>query len=299
MQGYLPLTDLVSVRAGLASFGNNVMAENFPNPNKEERVCFISFLLRGVGFPIHPFLRGLLEHYGIQLHNLTPGSILHISSFIALCELFFGCEGHFELWKKFFCLIPRYQGSGSIFEVGGAEVWRIAGSGYPVGTPKEIYPQWSSEWFYVDDVPLPDPVRMGLPEFTNAPLKKCQNWRPRSPQEEDNREVLYLMGRIKTLAKSGLTIIEVMSICIMRGVQPLQYRGKPMWHFNGEDNATRCGQKGLDSTITLLEILSNLYKGEEEEFLCIKMRDGFSMYNPPNWVSRHLFSRFTYCGVLC
>ena len=88
---------------------------------------------------------------------------------------------------------------------------------------------------------------MGLPEFDNAPLKKHRSWRPPSPQEEDNREVLYLMGRIKTLAKSGLTIIEVMSICIMRGVQPLQYRGKPMWHFNGEDDATRCSRKGPDS----------------------------------------------------
>ena len=56
-QGYLPLTDLVSVRAGLASIGNDVMAENFLNPNKEERVCFVPFLLWGLGFPIHPFLR--------------------------------------------------------------------------------------------------------------------------------------------------------------------------------------------------------------------------------------------------
>ena len=111
------------------------MDENFPNPSQGERVCFTSFLLRGVGFPIHPFLRGLLEHYGIQLHNLTPGSILHISSFVALCELFLGCEAHFKLWKKFFCLVPRHQGCGSIFEVGGADVWRIAGSSYPVGTP--------------------------------------------------------------------------------------------------------------------------------------------------------------------
>ena len=96
-QGYLPLADLVSIRAGLASIGNDVLAENFPNPNKEERVCFIPFLLRGLGFLIHPFLMGLLEFYGIQLHNLTPGSILHISGFVALCELFMGCEAHFEL----------------------------------------------------------------------------------------------------------------------------------------------------------------------------------------------------------
>ena len=90
------------------------------------------------------------------------------------------------------------------------------------------------------------------------------------------------MGRIKILGKSGLTIVEVMAICIMRGVQPLQYRGKPMWHYNGEDDATRCGRKGPNSDTALARILSDLYKGEEEEFLHIKPRDGFSMYNPPS-----------------
>ena len=129
---------------------------------------------------------------------------------------------------------------------------------------------------------------MGLPEFTNAPLKKRCSWRPRSPQEEDSREVLQLMGRIKTLAQSGLTIIKVMSICIMRGVQPLQYRGRPMWHFNREDDATRCGRKGPDSSTALSKILSDLHKGEEEEFIRIKPQDGFSMYNPPSWVSCYL-----------
>ena len=107
------------------------------------------------------------------------------------------------------------------------------------------------------------------------------------------------MSRIKLLAKSGLTIVEVMAICIMRGVQLLQYRGNPMWNYNGTDDATRCGRKGPDSPTALARILSDLYKGEEEDFLHIKPRDGFSMYNPPNWVSRHLFPRSTYCGVLC
>ena len=66
------------------------------------------FLLRGLEIPIPPYLRGVLEFYGIQLHNLTPGSILHISGFVALCELFLGIEAHFELWRKFFlsCSIP-------------------------------------------------------------------------------------------------------------------------------------------------------------------------------------------------
>ena len=61
-----------------------------------------------------------------------------------------------------------------------------------------------------------------------------------------------------------------------------------MRHFNGEDDATRCGRKGPDSATALAKILSDLYNREEEEFLRIKPRDGFSMYNPPSWVSCYL-----------
>ena len=71
-QGCLPDSDLTVTRPGLTSINGQVHAENYPSPQKDERVCFDSFLLRGLGFPIHPFLRGLLEFYGLQLHHLTP-----------------------------------------------------------------------------------------------------------------------------------------------------------------------------------------------------------------------------------
>ena len=58
-----------------------------------------------------------------------------------------------------------------------------------------------------------------------------------------------------------------------------------MWHYNGEDDASRCGRKGLDTLAALATILADLYKGEKEEFTHLKHREGFSMYNPPNWVS--------------
>ena len=77
-------------------------------------------------------------------------------------------------------------------------------------------------------------------------------------------------------------MIEVMATCIMRGVQPLQYRGHPMWDFNGEDDATLYGRKGSGSVADLIKILSTLYKGEEEEFLRVNAQGGFSMYNPPS-----------------
>ena len=114
--------------------------------------------------------------------------------------------------------------------MGEAEVWRIAGTGYLSGTPKKASEEWPSKWFYIEDVALPDPVRMGLPKFSSAPLKKCHSWRPRSLEKEDSAKVRQLMGKIKTLAQSGLSVVEVMATSIARGVQPLQYRGLPMWH---------------------------------------------------------------------
>ena len=170
-KGFLPPAYMVPVRAGIATYNGGEQAERFPSPSQGERVCLIPYLLSGVGFPIHPFLRGLLEFYGLQLHNFTPASILHIAGYVALCELFLGCEAHFELWKRLFCLVPRTQ-RGSLYQVGGAKIWHIAGTGYLSGTPKKSSEDWPSEWFYMEDVPLLDPVRRDLPEFNNAPLKK-------------------------------------------------------------------------------------------------------------------------------
>ena len=84
-------------------------------------------------------------------------------------------------------------------------------------------------------------------------------------------------------------MIGVMAECIMWGVQPLQYRSHPMWDFNREDDATLYGRKGPDSAAALLKILSTLYKGEEEEFLCVNPQGGFSVHNPPSWVSGHIY----------
>ena len=43
-----------------------------------------------------------------------------------------------------------------------------------------------------------------------------------------------------------------------------------MWHYNGEDDASRCGRKSPDTPAALAKILAELFKGEEEEFLRIK-----------------------------
>ena len=58
-----------------------------------------------------------------------------------------------------------------------------------------------------------------------------------------------------------------------------------MWHYNGEDDASRCGHKGPVNFFTLATMLADLFKGEKEDFARLKCREGFSMYNPIDWAS--------------
>ena len=174
--------------------------------------------------------------------------------------MFLGCKAHFELWRKYFCLVPHTSGD-SILEVGGAEVWRIAGMGVSCWDPKE----WTLEWFYIE-VPLFEPIRRGLPEYSDAPLKKRFNWRPKSTSQEESAEVQRLATKMRLLAHNKLTIIDVTVAAITRCVQPLQQRMHPMWRYNRTSDASRCKQKGPDNEVTMAAILADLFKGEEEVF---------------------------------
>ena len=52
-----------------------------PTPRPHERVVFLPHLLRRLGFPIHPFVRGLMFYYSLDFHDLAPNFILNISAF--------------------------------------------------------------------------------------------------------------------------------------------------------------------------------------------------------------------------
>ena len=78
-----------------------------PAPEPVEFVVFVSHLRRGLGFSTDPFVRGLMFYYGLDFHDLAPDSILHISSFIVVCEAFLRITPHFGLWLKTFNVKPK------------------------------------------------------------------------------------------------------------------------------------------------------------------------------------------------
>ena len=69
-----------------------------PTPKPGESVVFMSHFLRGLSFPIDPFVRGLMFYYGLEFHDLALESTLQISSYIVVCESFLHITPHFGLW---------------------------------------------------------------------------------------------------------------------------------------------------------------------------------------------------------
>jgi hypothetical protein len=81
-----------------------------PTEDTHESVIYVPFLLCGLGLPISPFFRGLLDFYRLNLTHLNPNSILQISIYVHLCEAFLGVLPHFGLWKYLYHCRPGMAG---------------------------------------------------------------------------------------------------------------------------------------------------------------------------------------------
>jgi hypothetical protein len=68
--------------------------EAIPSPPTGFRVMFLAFLFHGLSLPAHEFLRELLFVYDVQLHQLTPNSLVNIACLITLCEAFLDIDPH-------------------------------------------------------------------------------------------------------------------------------------------------------------------------------------------------------------
>jgi hypothetical protein len=73
-----------------------------PSPPPGYIVSFVSFHERGFGVPASRFMRAILHHYGVELHNLSPNSISQTAIFVAVCEGYLGIAPHWDLWTHLF-----------------------------------------------------------------------------------------------------------------------------------------------------------------------------------------------------
>ena len=132
-------------------------------PDEGWRVIFLDFLLRGLSLPAHEFLRGLLFVYGVQLHQLTPNSILHIVVFITLCDFFLDIHPHWDMWKRLFAL-RRNASRDVTYDVGGVVIVVRPEAEYFDLKMADSVQNWRKKWLYVKD------EKFRSQEFGIAPL---------------------------------------------------------------------------------------------------------------------------------
>jgi hypothetical protein len=197
-------TDLTKAqKEGLITEGDQVIfpsTERIPKPPSGYRVMFLAFLLRGLSFPAHEFIRGLLFVYGVQLHQLMPNSILHIACFITLCESFLGIEPHWILWKFLFRLRPSVALSKKP-ELGGA-VASVCAEVHYLDFAMAASVQGWKKWFYIKDQKNSASDQYGIAPFdANKELKKLLSW-DSPPTEAEMEDIKPLLARIQAL-KSG------------------------------------------------------------------------------------------------
>jgi hypothetical protein len=237
--------------------------ERIPKPPSGFRVMFLAFFLRGLSFPAHEFLPGLLVVYGVQLHQLISNSILHIAYFITLCESFLGIEPHFLLWKFLFWLRPSVALSKKP-ELGGAVVYICAESQYLEFSMAASVQGWRKKWFYIKDQKVSSSDQYGIVPFdASKEVKKLASW-DSPPTEAEMEEIKPLLAHIQAL-KSGrggaLSGTQLMVFFLQRRVQPLQHRLSKLWSFSSLGDSSRVSddlmqKKDLDKRVRALTTLT-------------------------------------------
>ncbi|KAK1625855.1 hypothetical protein QYE76_000170 [Lolium multiflorum] len=214
--------------------------ESFPSPPIGYRVTFIDHLIRGLSTPIHEFLHGLLFVYGIQLHQLTPNSILHISIFITLCECFLGTHPHWGLWKRIFYL-RRNSSRNVAYNVGGVVICvRPEVDYFDVKFPDSVQ-GWRRRWLYVQEEYNNSQEYNIAPFDGAAKILRRRSWDAEATAEE-RTATDALMKRIHELQNTHgeeLSDVQITAYFLRIRVQPLQARRNPLWMYAGEKDVDR------------------------------------------------------------
>lgn len=222
--GFLPRKELSGWRSA--------EGEEFPSENTAEITVFRSFYECGFGVPTSDFFRRLIAFYGVELQQLTPISILHISIFVHLCEAYLGIDPHWGLFRHFFRLkITSGTHSRSVGRA-GFQFRQFKKAEYISYTTSESVKEWYKEWFYVlNHAPK-------LAERRGYPPKNQYNWFS-APSREEESQVPDLKAMIKDLKDQGLTGDGIFLNFLLRRTQPLQQRCNPSYAYLGVNDPSR------------------------------------------------------------
>ena len=206
-----------------------------PTPEPHERVVFLPHFVRGLGFPLHPFVRGVMYYYGVDFHDLSPNSFLNISTFIVACEAFLRIPPHFGLWLKIFNVKPKVV-SGEHAECGGAMVSKMPKVVWPKGTFNDSVKEWQQQWFYITE---PRGKKWAAaPEFRSGAPLRLTSWPKKGPNWCSSDELSLLLTRVRNMVDKDVKLVDVVQVMLVRLVLPCQRRACTLWEFDPTEHQT-------------------------------------------------------------
>ncbi|KAK1608741.1 hypothetical protein QYE76_032414 [Lolium multiflorum] len=244
--------------------------ESYPAPPMQCRVSFVDHLICGLSTPIHDFLHGLLFMYGLQLHHLTPNSILHISIFITLCESFLGIQPNWSLWKRIF--LCRRNGSSSVaYNIGGVVICVRPDVEYFDDKFPDSVQGWRKKWLYIREENHGS-VEDNIPPFDGAEkICRRRSWDAEATDAE-KAATEALMTRIHELQNTRgqeLSGIQITAYFLRIRVQPLQARKNPLWMYAGDKDVDRLSvDLSVNDLAKLVRKISSLNKKDSVPTSC-------------------------------
>jgi hypothetical protein len=196
-----------------------------PTPPPGYVVSFIPFHERGFGVLASHFMRALLHHYGVELHNFNPNSIAQAAIFVAICEGFLGIDPHWGLWThlfsaEFFAATTKAKKVRMAVRAGGCTLQLRPGRAHQyipasLASSNKGSQNW---WFYLRN-------NGGiLPPFSQRVVTAAgTNWRWGATRE--NQEKLQpILQALQKLRDAGFTAAGVVAAIHRRRVLPLTER---------------------------------------------------------------------------
>jgi hypothetical protein len=171
----------------------------------------------------------------MELHHLTPSGILHITTFVTLCEAYMGIDPHFIMWNYFL----------------DAEAAVLEGVVIHVKSKHDVDPYfdlpmsestdgWQKIWFFFrNNAITPLPVFMGNRRVPQP------NW-GYGVVRKDLRKLQPLHKVVQQLQQEGLTVVHLLWTFFSCRVQSLHQRVTTMWLYLGPSYPDRPFSEELD-----------------------------------------------------
>jgi hypothetical protein len=246
-----------------------------PSPPPGYVMSFVSFHERGFGVPTGRFMRAILFHYGVELHNLTPNSISQAAIFVAVCEGYLGIAPHWDLWTHLFLAEPFALPTGerrirAAVRAGGCTLLlrQSRASQYIPAILASSNKGWQRRWFYLrNDGEL-------LPPFSQRVVTAATDaWRHGTPHERQ-KNLEPLLQALKELREGGLTAAGVIAAIHRRRVLPLAERRLPLWEMTPEADweGSRMSPDPLPFNVLQWRVLAAMGKSDPHAYSQLRMR---------------------------